>query len=65
MTRTRSLLVTLLTVPLLVLATASPALAVTLEQKVAVLTSWTQTSAASQNAFLSARSNQSAWADYG
>ncbi|WP_027341788.1 phospholipase [Hamadaea tsunoensis] len=65
MTRTRSLLVTVLTVPLLVLATASPALAATLEQKVAVLTSWTQTSAASQNAFLSARSNQGAWSDYG
>jgi hypothetical protein len=49
----------------LVLGLAEPAAAVTIDQKIAVLSSWTQTSAASQNAFLSARANQGAWAAYG
>ena len=33
--------------------------------KLQVLSSWTQTSASSYNAFMSARNNQSAWAAYG
>jgi hypothetical protein len=49
----------------LVFGLAEPAAAVTIEQKLAVLSSWTQTSAASQNAFLAARANQGAWAAYG
>lgn len=48
-----------------VLGLASPAAAaVTPEQKLAVLTKWTQTSVTSYNAWNSARSNQRAWADY-
>ncbi|WP_213453826.1 phospholipase [Rhizomonospora bruguierae] len=49
---------------LFALGIAGPASAVTAADKLAVLSSWTQTSAASQNAFLSARANQSAWAGY-
>lgn len=48
----------------LVLGLAEPAVAVTLDQKLTVLSSWTQTSSASQNAWLSARANQGAWAGY-
>ncbi|WP_442816689.1 phospholipase [Streptomyces sp. NBC_01304] len=40
-------------------ATAAPA------DKAQVLSSWTQTSASSYNAFISARNNQGAWAAYG
>ena len=47
------------------LAIASPAAAVTLDQKLSVLSSWTQTSAASYNAWNAARHNQAAWAAYG
>ncbi|MFL6131114.1 MAG: phospholipase [Mycobacteriales bacterium] len=47
------------------LGVAQPAAAVTYEQKLAVLSSWTQTSATSYSAWLSARNNQAAWADYG
>jgi len=49
---------------LLTLAVASPAAAVTVEQKVAVLSSWTQTGASSQNAWNAARQNQAPWAGY-
>ncbi|MBE1486816.1 phospholipase [Plantactinospora soyae] len=50
---------------LAILGSASPAAAaVTPEQKLAVLSSWTQTSAGSYNAWNSARTNQGAWADY-
>jgi hypothetical protein len=49
----------------LVLGLAEPAAAATAEQKLTVLSSWTQTSATSQNAWLSARANQGAWAGYG
>lgn len=69
MTRLRTVLVTAVTAATatlgLVLGVAGPAAAVTLEQKLSVLSSWTQTSTSSQNSFLSARSNQSAWAAYG
>lgn len=40
-------------------ATAAPA------DKAQVLSSWTQTSASSYNAFISARNNQGAWSAYG
>ena len=69
MTRLRTLLATAATAAIgavgLVFGLAEPAAAVTIEQKLAVLSSWTQTSAASQNAFLAARANQGAWAAYG
>lgn len=47
-----------------VLALASPAAAVTTEQKLAVLSSFTQTNVASYDAWNSARQNQPAWAAY-
>ncbi|MGC4803904.1 phospholipase [Micromonospora sp. DT233] len=46
------------------LGAASPAAAVTPDQKLAVLSSWTQTSAASYNSWNSARLNQAAWSEY-
>ncbi|MFC4019643.1 phospholipase [Micromonospora sp. GCM10011542] len=46
------------------LAIASPAAAVTPEQRLSVLSSWTQTSATSYNSWSSARLNRAAWADY-
>jgi hypothetical protein len=67
MTRTRltGILATPLLSFLLVLTVASPATAaVTIEQKVAALDSFSQTSVSSYNAWLSARNNQSAWTDY-
>jgi hypothetical protein len=66
--RLRTLLATAATAAIgtvgLVFGLAEPAAAVTAEQKLAVLSSWTQTSAASQNTFLAARANQGAWAEY-
>ncbi|MEV1143289.1 phospholipase [Micromonospora sp. NPDC049799] len=47
-----------------VLGVASPAAAVTTTEKVAVLSSWTQTSATSYNAWNSARLNKAAWSAY-
>ncbi|MBX6383577.1 MAG: phospholipase [Microbispora sp.] len=47
------------------LAVPLPAHAVTLEQKVAVLSSFTQPTAASAASWLAAWQNQQAWADYG
>lgn len=44
---------------------ATPAGAVTLDQKVAVLSGWSQTSLTSYNAWSAGRGNQAAWADYG
>lgn len=43
---------------------AGPAAAVTSAEKLSVMSSWSQTSASSQNAFLAARANQGAWAAY-
>src|SRR5215813_13823960 len=61
-------LATILLVPvasvLLTLAAATPAWAVTLQQKIAVLTSWTQPTTTSYNAWNSARQNQGAWTAY-
>ena len=62
--RLRLLLVAPLAGAALVLAIASPAAAVTAEQKAAVLSGWTQVSSSSYNAWNSARQNQGAWADY-
>ncbi|MBF9128644.1 phospholipase [Plantactinospora sp. S1510] len=50
---------------LAILGPASPAAAATPEQKLSVLSSWTQTSAGSYHAWNSARTNQGAWAEYG
>jgi hypothetical protein len=47
------------------LGLAGPAAAVTTEQKLAVLSSWTQTSAASYNTWNTARTNQDDWVSYG
>ncbi|MER7331116.1 MULTISPECIES: phospholipase [unclassified Micromonospora] len=49
---------------LVLLGVASPAAAVTPEQKLSVLSSWTQTSATSYNAWNAARLNKAAWAEY-
>ncbi len=69
MTRLRTVLATAATATVaafgLVLGLSAPAAAVTPAEKLSVLSSWTQTSAASQNAWLSARGNQGAWAAYG
>ncbi|MGC5050165.1 phospholipase [Micromonospora sp. DT48] len=47
------------------LAVASPATAaVTPQQKLSVLSSWTQTSVSSYNAWYSARQNRAPWAEY-
>jgi len=62
--RLATLLFTPLTGVLLVLALASPAHAVTLQEKVAVLSNWTQPNSSSYNAWNGARQNQSAWAAY-
>jgi hypothetical protein len=50
---------------LLTLGLASPAQAVTVDQKLAALSSFTQANATSYNAWNSARQNQGAWADSG
>src|SRR5262245_31538097 len=47
------------------LAVATPAAAVTLEQKLSVMNSWSQPNATSYNSWNSARQNQGAWAEYG
>ncbi|MCP2326477.1 hypothetical protein HDA40_004984 [Hamadaea flava] len=49
---------------LFVLSVAAPAAAATFEQKVAVVTNFTQNSASSYSSWLSARNNQAAWTDY-
>jgi hypothetical protein len=49
-----------------VLAFATPAsAAVTAAQKLSVMSSWSQSTTASYNAWNSARQNQSSWSDYG
>jgi hypothetical protein len=63
--RRLSLLAIPIVATVLTFGLASPALAVTVDQKVAVLSSWTQPNGASQSAWNSARLNQGAWADYG
>ena len=65
---TRSRVAGVLATPLLsivlVLTVASPALAVTFEQKVAAVDSFTQTPLSSYTTWLNARNNQGAWVDY-
>jgi Prokaryotic phospholipase A2 len=53
------------TVLITLLGFAAPAAAVTLEEKLTVLSSWTQTSSTSYSTWLTARGNQGAWVDYG
>ena len=66
MSRRLSALLTAVTISLLtVLGLAGPAAAaVTAQQRLATLSTWTQTSATSYNAWNSARLNQAAWAEY-
>jgi hypothetical protein len=47
------------------LGLATPAAAVTAEQRLSMLSSWTQTSVSSYHAWHSARQNQPGWAEYG
>jgi hypothetical protein len=49
---------------LLALALASPAAAVSVEEKLAVMSNWTQTNVNSSNAWNSARQNPGGWAGY-
>ena len=56
--------VTTAAVLITLLGFAGPAAAVTAEEKLSVLSNWTQTSATSYNAWNSARVNQSAWTAY-
>jgi hypothetical protein len=63
----RRLILALATAVLVVLATlgvASPASAVTAGDKLAMLSSWTQTPVSSYNAWYSARQNQANWVAY-
>ena len=64
----RRRLTTLLLAPVagvaLALAVAAPASAVTIEQKAAVMSSWSQPNAPSYNAWNSGRQNQASWAAY-
>lgn len=48
----------------LAVSAASPAAAVTLEEKLSVMWSWSQSTSTSYNAWNSARQNQGAWAAY-
>jgi hypothetical protein len=49
----------------LLLALSTPASAATTEQKLAVLSNWSQPTSGSYNSWNAARQNQGAWADYG
>jgi hypothetical protein len=64
MTRPRSALAAAALAVLAVLGAASPAAAATTGQKLAVLSSFTQTSVSSYNVWNGARLNPGAWADY-
>ena len=48
-----------------IVALARPAAAVTLEQKLSVMSSWTQTSLSSYNAWNAGRTSQASWTEYG
>lgn len=48
----------------LAIAVAAPAAAATADQKLAVMSSWSQPNTSSSNAWNAARNNQAAWADY-
>jgi Prokaryotic phospholipase A2 len=62
--RLTQLLIAAATGVVLAVSLATPAAAVTIEQKLAVLSNWTQATTSSYNAWNSARQNQAAWADY-
>jgi hypothetical protein len=49
---------------IMLLGLATPAAAVTQEQRLSVLSSWTQTAISSYSAWNSARQNQSGWSEY-
>ena len=65
----RRRLTTLLLAPLagviLVIAAATPAAAVTIEQKLSVMSSWSQPNSGSYSLWNAARQNQAGWVDYG
>ncbi len=65
----RRRLTTILLAPLagvtLALAVAMPAAAVTTEQRLSVMSSWSQPNSSSYNAWNSARQNQGSWTAYG
>ncbi|GAA1783374.1 phospholipase [Luedemannella flava] len=61
---TRRLIIVFATATAVLLGFGQPALATIPADKAAVLSSWTQTSVTSYNAWNSARRNQSAWAAY-
>jgi hypothetical protein len=63
--RTHKVLLACVASVMLILVVADPAAAVTLEQKLSVMNSWSQANATSYNAWNAARQNQGAWADYG
>jgi hypothetical protein len=63
--RIRLLLLAPLAGLVLVATAAAPAFAVTTEEKAAVLSSWSQSTNASFNAWNAARQNQGAWSAYG
>jgi len=67
MTRRRitTLLAAIVGALLVLLGLSGPAYAVDLQQKLAVMSSWSQTSTDSYNAWNAARLNQAAWAAYG
>src|SRR5262245_36896045 len=62
--RLTRLLIAAATGVIIAVSLAAPASAVTIEQKISVLNSWTQANSASYNGWNSARQNQAAWADY-
>jgi opacity protein-like surface antigen len=64
MSRTRKWVLSLAVVATVILGIPSAAAAVTTEQKLALLSDFTQTSVTSYNAWNSARLNQGAWTDY-
>ncbi len=64
MTRTLKWLLTPIVAFTVVIGLASPAAAVTFEQKLGQLSAFTQTNAASYDSWNSARQNQGSWADY-
>jgi hypothetical protein len=61
----RRILIPLIAVAALLLGLPAPAAAATGAQKLAVLSDWTQTSAASYAAWNDGRTHQSSWAEYG
>lgn len=62
--RLTQLIIAATTGVVIALTFASPASAVTAEQKLSVLSSWTQPNSTSYNNWNSARQNQAAWAEY-